>query len=108
MDSTSFLGFSCPNLLLVFLNYLLFLGTCYTFFRKCSGRGVSGCCLGWSVGSSGFPLRHTHGNPGDRFLPIEISLDQMRAGDRKFEALPNDLRISVWREAYIPTSKKRV
>ena len=29
-----FLGFSCPNLLLVFLN-LLFLGTCYIFFRKC-------------------------------------------------------------------------
>ena len=34
MGSTSFLGFSCPNLLLVFLN-LLFLGTCYIFFRKC-------------------------------------------------------------------------
>ena len=31
MDCTSFLGFSCPNLLLVFLN-LLFLGTCYIFF----------------------------------------------------------------------------
>ena len=34
MVSTSFLGFSCPNLLLVFLN-LLFLGTFYIFFRKC-------------------------------------------------------------------------
>ena len=34
MGSTSFLGFPCPNLLLVFLN-LLFLGTCYIFFRKC-------------------------------------------------------------------------
>ena len=34
MGCTSFLGFSCPNLLLVFLN-LLFLGTCYIFFRKC-------------------------------------------------------------------------
>ena len=33
MGSTSFLGFSCSNLLLV-LN-LLFLGTCYIFFRKC-------------------------------------------------------------------------
>ena len=38
MGSTSFLGFFCPNLLpcfSVFLN-LLFLGTCYIFFRKCS------------------------------------------------------------------------
>ena len=34
MGSTSFLGFSCPNLLLVFQN-LLFLGTCIIFFRKC-------------------------------------------------------------------------
>ena len=34
MGSTSFLGFSCLQLLLVFLN-LLFLGTyCYIFFRK--------------------------------------------------------------------------
>ena len=36
MGSTSFLGFFCPNLLLVFLN-LLFLGTCIIFFRKCVG-----------------------------------------------------------------------
>ena len=34
MGSTSFLGFSYPNLLLVFLN-LLFLGTCIIFSRKC-------------------------------------------------------------------------
>ena len=34
MGSTSFLGFSCPKLLLVFLN-LLFLGTCIIFFHKC-------------------------------------------------------------------------
>ena len=33
MGSTSFLGFSCPNLLLVFLN-LLFLGTCCIFFSQ--------------------------------------------------------------------------
>ena len=33
MGSTSFWGFSCPNLLLVFLN-LLFLGTCIIFFSK--------------------------------------------------------------------------
>ena len=56
---------------------------------------MSGCCLGWSVGFSGFPLRHTHGNLGDRFLSIVISLDRMRAGDRKIEALLIDLRISV-------------
>ena len=31
MGSTSFLGFSYPNLLLVFLN-LLFLGTCIIYF----------------------------------------------------------------------------
>ena len=31
MGSTSFWGFSYPNLLLVFLNFL-FLGTCYIFF----------------------------------------------------------------------------
>ena len=30
MGSTSFLGFSCPNLLLVFLNYLLFFSGLYT------------------------------------------------------------------------------
>ena len=34
MGSTSFLGFSYPNLLLVFLN-LLFLGICIIFSRKC-------------------------------------------------------------------------
>ena len=61
----------------------------------CCGRGTSGCCLGWSVGSAGFPLRHTHGRPGDRFLPIEMFLDHVRAGSRKIEVLPNDLRISV-------------
>ena len=36
MGSISFLGFSCPNLLLVFLN-LFFVGTCYIFFLKCWG-----------------------------------------------------------------------
>ena len=35
MGFTSFLGFCCPNLLLVFLN-ILFLGTCnIIYFRKC-------------------------------------------------------------------------
>ena len=33
MGSTSFVGFSYPNLLLVFLN-LLFLGTCIIFFSQ--------------------------------------------------------------------------
>ena len=33
MVSTSFLGFSYPNLLLVFLN-VLFLGTCIIFFSQ--------------------------------------------------------------------------
>ena len=35
MASASFLGFSHPNLLLVFLNFLLFLGTYIIFFPKC-------------------------------------------------------------------------
>ena len=39
MGSTSFLGFSCPNLLLVFLN-LLFLGTCIIFFSQVLGLSV--------------------------------------------------------------------
>ena len=36
MSSTSFSGFSCPNLLLVFLN-LLFLGTFIIFFSQVLG-----------------------------------------------------------------------
>ena len=36
MGSTSFLGFSYPNLLLVFLNLLL-LGTCIIFFSQVLG-----------------------------------------------------------------------
>ena len=40
MDSTSFLGFSCPNLFLVFLN-LLFLGTCHIFFASVGTFSVS-------------------------------------------------------------------
>ena len=55
---------------------------------------MSGCCLGWSVGSSGVPLRHTHGNPGDRFLPIEKLLS-CAGGQQKIEVLPIDQRISV-------------
>ena len=39
MGSTSFLGFSCPNLLLVFLN-LLFLGTCIIFLSQVLGLSL--------------------------------------------------------------------
>ena len=39
MGSTSFLGFSYPNLLLVFLN-LLFLGTCILFFSQVLGLSL--------------------------------------------------------------------
>ena len=39
MGSTSFLGFSYPNLLLVFLN-LLFLGTCIIFFSRVLGLSL--------------------------------------------------------------------
>ena len=31
----------------------------------------NGSCLGWSVRSSGFPLRDSYGNPGDRCLAID-------------------------------------
>ena len=39
MVSISFLGFSCPNLLLVFLN-LLFLGTCMIFSSQVLGLSL--------------------------------------------------------------------
>ena len=39
MDSTSFLGFSCLNLLLVFRN-LLYLGTCIIFFSQVLGLSL--------------------------------------------------------------------
>ena len=39
MGSTSFLGFSCPNLLLVYLN-LLFLGTCVIIFTQVLGPSL--------------------------------------------------------------------
>ena len=35
MGSTFFSGFSCPNLIAVFLNLLIVLGTCCIFFCKC-------------------------------------------------------------------------
>ena len=39
MGSTSFLGFSCPDLLLVFLNRL-FLGTCIIFLSQVLGLSL--------------------------------------------------------------------
>ena len=52
MGSTSFLGFSYPNLLLVFLN-LLFLGTCIIFFSQVLGLSLGLFyfifILGWLV-----------------------------------------------------------
>ena len=48
MGSTSFLGFSFPNLLFVFFN-LLFLGTCYIFFSQVLGRSLGLFILFFSV-----------------------------------------------------------
>ena len=42
MGSTSFLGFSCPNLLLVFLNLLVLERTCYIFFPSAANGTFSG------------------------------------------------------------------
>ena len=44
MGSTPFLGFSYPNLLLVFLN-LLFLGTCIIFFSQVLGISLGLFCF---------------------------------------------------------------
>ena len=44
MDSTSFLGFSCPNLLLLFPN-LLFLGTFIVFFSEVLGLSLGLFCF---------------------------------------------------------------
>ena len=63
MGSTSFLGFSYPNLLLVFLNPL-FLGTCIIFFSQ-----VLGLSLGlryFSVPYFGLACDH-----GNSFLRLE-------------------------------------
>ena len=40
MGSTSFLGFSYPNLLLVFSGPVLFLGTCIIFFSQVLGLSL--------------------------------------------------------------------
>ena len=67
MGSTSFLGFSCPSLFLVFLN-LLFLGTCYIFYRKSSVGTFSGSFSFISFSVPYFGLACDHGNS---FLCLE-------------------------------------
>ena len=59
MGSTSFLGFSYPNLLLVFLN-LLFLGTCIIFFSQGLSLGLFYFYRYFSVPY--FGLASDHGN----------------------------------------------
>ena len=67
MGSTSFLGFSYPNLLLVFLNLLL-LGTCIIcfFFRKCWTFSGSFILFYFSVPYFGLACDH-----GNSFLCLE-------------------------------------
>ena len=68
MGSTSFLGFSCPNLLLVFLN-LLFLGTtCIILFRKCVGTFSGSFLVYFDFSVPYFGLACDHGNS---FLCLE-------------------------------------
>ena len=59
MGSTSFLGFSCPNLLLVFLN-LLFLGTCIIFFFASVGTFSGSFLLYISVPYFGLGCDHVN------------------------------------------------
>ena len=61
MESTSFLGFSCPNLLFVFLN-LFFLGTCDIFLSQ-----VLGLSLGLFLFYFGLACDH-----GNSFLCLEV------------------------------------
>ena len=63
----------------------------------------TGSYLSWLVRSSGFPLRDTHENSGDRFLLIEISLNHMRAGRRKLRFYRKRACGSVFD---VPTSKE--
>ena len=66
MGSTSFLRFSYPNLLLVFLN-LLILGTCIIFFSQVLGLSLGlFCYLYFSVPYFGLACDH-----GNSFLCLE-------------------------------------
>ena len=60
MGSTSFLGFSYPNLLLVF-SELLFLGTCIIFFSQVLGFSL-GLFILFYFSVPYFGLAYDHGN----------------------------------------------
>ena len=84
MGSTSFLGFSCPNLLLVFLN-LFCIGTCCIFFRKCWD-------FLWSflfyLSVLYFRLACDHGNS---FLALESKKDKvLDRGQNRFQCEDNN------------------
>ena len=67
-STTSFLGLSCPNLLLVFLNYLLFLGTCIIFFSQVLGLSLGFILFYFYFSAPYFGLARDHGNS---FLCLE-------------------------------------
>ena len=67
MGSTSFLGFSYPNLLLVFLN-LLFLGTCIIFLSQVLGLSLGLFYFYRYFSVLNFGLACDHGNS---FLCLE-------------------------------------
>ena len=67
MGSTSFLRFSHPNLLLVFLN-LLFLGTCIIFFSQVLGFSLGLSYFFFIFSVPYFGLARDHGNS---FLCLE-------------------------------------
>ena len=62
MGSTSFLGFSCPNLLLVFSEYLLFLGTCIIFLSQVLGLSLGLFYFIFIFSVPYFGLACDHGN----------------------------------------------
>ena len=43
----------------------------HTYIHTVAAGVCNGPRLGWSVRSSGFPLRDLHGNPGDRCMAID-------------------------------------
>ena len=76
MGSTSFLGFSYPNLLLVFLN-LLFLGTCIICFSQVLGLSLGLFYFYRHLSVPYFGLACDHGNS---FLCLEEYLVRKRKG----------------------------
>ena len=69
MGSTSFLGFSCPSLLLVFLIFFFFLGTCFIFFPSV-GTFSGSFLFDFSVPYLGIAC--DHGNPFLVSLPRRV------------------------------------